>query len=75
MKFTKETARRALRTFIQAFIPALLAGIKVATLDSEDSFTWGAVIALVVPAVSAGIAAVMNLEWELPTGEEGYYDE
>lgn len=59
--FTKETARRALRTFLQAFIPCFSAGL-VEALKDKGSFTWGAIIALVIPAVSAGIAALMNLE-------------
>ncbi len=59
--FTKKTLRRALRTFLQAFIPCLSAGL-VEALKEDGSFTWGAVIALVIPAISAGIAALMNLE-------------
>ena len=60
MKFTKETAYRALRTFLQAFIPALAVGI----VEADGSITRGAIITLIVPAISAGIAAVMNLEKE-----------
>lgn len=70
---TKETIRRALRTFLQAFIPCLSAGI-VEVLQNDGSFTKGAVIALVIPAVSAGIAAAMNLNEpvneDLPEEEE-----
>lgn len=58
---TKETIRRALRTFLQAFIPCLTAGI-VEVLQDNGSFTKGAIIAFILPAISAGIAAVMNIE-------------
>lgn len=63
MKFTKETARRMLRTFLQAFLPALAVGIGTAISD-DGSITKGAAIALIVPAVAAGLAAIMNLEKE-----------
>ncbi len=63
MKFTKETARRMLRTFLQAFLPALAVGIGTAIGD-DGSITKGAAVALIVPAVAAGLAAIMNLEKE-----------
>ncbi|MBR6393044.1 MAG: hypothetical protein IKS12_07130 [Eubacterium sp.] len=62
MKFTKETAKRTMRTFIQAFLPALVVGVSTMTFGEDGSITKGAIVALVIPAIAAGIAAVMNLE-------------
>lgn len=74
MKFTKETARRMLRTFLQAFIPAIIVGLK--TLDFENGGIGRTiVISLVIPAVAAGLAAVMNLETDVPAEEDDLYDE
>ena len=56
----KDYILRIIKTFVQAFIPALLAGIK--TLDLENGkITWAVVISLGIPAVSAGLCAVMNI--------------
>ena len=62
-KFTRESAYRALRTFLQAFIPALAAGA-IEAFREGGSITLGAVIAFVLPALAAGLAAVMNREAE-----------
>lgn len=62
MKFTKETAKRMLRTFLQAFLPALTVGVGTITIEEDGSVTRGAIIALLIPAVAAGISAIMNLE-------------
>ena len=57
---TKDYISRVLKTFIQAFIPALCVGIKA--LDFEDGkITMTVVISLVIPAVAAGLSAVMNI--------------
>lgn len=62
MKCTKETLKRALKTFIQTVLAYLV--INVAFVD----FTQGrqalktALTGLGVAALSAGLAAVMNLE-------------
>lgn len=64
MKFTKETARRMFRTFLQAFLPALAVGVGTMTFGEDGSITKGAIITLVIPAVAAGLAAIMNLEKE-----------
>lgn len=61
MKFTKETARRMGRTFLQAFLPALVVGVSTMTFGEDGSITKGAIVTLVIPAVAAGLAAVMNL--------------
>lgn len=62
MKFTKETCRRSLRTFLQASC-GFLATTGLATFIHHDyDVTKEIVFGLVGSAVSAGIAAVMNLE-------------
>lgn len=62
MKFTKETGRRSMRTFLQASC-GFLATTGIATLISHDyDITKEIAFGLIGSAVSAGIAAVMNLE-------------
>ena len=62
MKFTKETWRRAGRTFLQAAC-GFLATTGVATLVSNDyNVSKNIILGLIGSAISAGIAAVMNLE-------------
>ena len=63
MKFTKETAKRMLRTFVQAFLGYVVANL--AFFDfTDDTIGKRAVIGFVLSAVAAGIAAVMNLTKE-----------
>lgn len=62
MKFTRETLRRTLRTFLQAAC-GFLATQGIAILMNNDyNVTRNIAIGLIGSAVSAGIAAVMNLE-------------
>ncbi len=65
MKFTSESAYRAVRTFVQAFFGVLVGNM---TLISALDFTMEPktvvttiCIQIFAPAVSAGIAAVMNM--------------
>lgn len=65
MKFTKETARRVLRTFIQAAVGFIASNVVlqvsgVAWTDKET--IRNAAIGLLASALAAGAAAVMNLE-------------
>lgn len=61
MKFTKETLKRALRTFFQTAIAYI--AVNIAVIDfTEKEAVKSAVIGLVVSAIAAGLAAVMNLE-------------
>jgi len=63
MKFTKETARRAVRTFFQAVIGIVAAGI--ATVDFSDGTTVKtALFGLCASAIAGGLSAIMNLESE-----------
>ena len=62
MKFTKESLRRALRTFLQVVIGYILANIVVIDFTSSKEIIRSAVLGLIISALSAGIAAVMNME-------------
>lgn len=62
MKFTKETLKRAGRTFIQAAIAYIGVNIAVVDFSSGKDVVKTSLIGLGVSAVAAGIAAVMNLE-------------
>lgn len=65
MKFTKETLRRAVRTFLQTAFGYLLTNVSASAIGID--YTNGneiktLLIGLAVSAVSAGASAVMNLE-------------
>lgn len=62
MKFTKESARRALRTFIQAAMAYLSVNIMVVDFTDDKAIIKSALVGLTVSSVAAGIAAVMNME-------------
>lgn len=62
MKFTKETLRRAARTFLQAAVAYIVANVFVLDFTSGREVLQRAIVGLVVSAIAAGIAAVMNLE-------------
>jgi hypothetical protein len=62
MKFTKETLRKAARTFLQTALGYILVNIALVDLTADKEVIQSALIGLGVSAVSAGAAAVMNLE-------------
>ena len=62
MKFTKETLRKALRTFIQAFVAYLIVALPNVDFTVEDSVLKSTMLGLCASAIAAGLAAVMNLE-------------
>ena len=62
MKFTKETWRRALRTFLQAAVSYIAVNLCVVDFGSEGEVLTSALIGLGASALAAGIAAVMNME-------------
>lgn len=62
MKFTKETWRRALRTFIQAAVAYVAANLFVVDFSAESDVLKSALVGLGASALAAGIAAVMNLQ-------------
>ncbi len=61
MKINKECLRRAWRTFIQAVVAYIAVNIVLIDFGSEKSVLKSALTGLVVAAVAAGLAAVMNL--------------
>lgn len=61
MKFTKETLKRTLRTFLQAAIAYIVANITLVDFN-DKSILKSAVVGLITSAIAAGISAVMNLE-------------
>lgn len=62
MKFTKETAKRMLRTFIQAALAYIAVNIALVDFSSGKEVAKSGLIGLGVSALAAGLAAVMNLE-------------
>jgi hypothetical protein len=68
MKITKNTIKKSVRTFIQAAIGCIVVNIGTYATGIDYS-NWGALkpilISFAVSAVSAGVAAVMNLESEV----------
>ena len=62
MSFTKETLRRAGRTFIQVAIPLFLANIAALDYTEGKQAVTLALVSAAVAAASAGLASVMNLE-------------
>lgn len=61
-KFTKETLRRMGRTFLQAAISYIAINLAIVDFSESGEVLKSALIGLGVSALSAGIAAVMNLE-------------
>lgn len=60
--FTKETLRKATRTFLQTALGYIVVNIAVVDFTGDKAVIKSALIGLCVSALSAGIAAVMNLE-------------
>ncbi len=64
----KDIASRALKTFLQAFVPVLIAAFQVADLTDWDNLKTIAYSAL-ISAFAAGISAVWNLVLEITRAE------
>jgi Na+-translocating ferredoxin:NAD+ oxidoreductase RnfA subunit len=62
MKFTKETLYRALRTFLQAAVGYIVANVALINFNDDINLVKSTVTGLVVSALAAGLAALMNLE-------------
>lgn len=62
MKITKETIKRAVRTFAQAFIAYITVHIALIDFSAGKEVVKSALIGLGVSALAAGLAGVMNLE-------------
>ena len=69
MMFTKETWRRALRTFIQVVLGYIATNIFVVDFNAPSDVWKSALVGVIVSALAAGLAAVMNLE-KKPTDPE-----
>jgi hypothetical protein len=61
MKFTKETFKRLSRTFIQTALGYILVNIAYVDFSDGKETIKSAMIGLGISAISAAIAAVMNL--------------
>lgn len=70
MVFTKETWRRAWRTFLQAAASYIAVNLCVIDFYAGADVLKSALIGLGASALAAGIAAVMNLEKKEPVTEE-----
>lgn len=62
MKINKECLRRAWRTFIQAAVAYITVNIVLIDFGEEKTVVKSALTGLIVAAVAAGLAAVMNLQ-------------
>lgn len=62
VKFTKETATKALRTFLQAALAYIAVNMAVVDFSNDEAVVKSALIGLATSAIASGIAAVMNLE-------------
>lgn len=62
MRFTNETFKRMLRTFIQAVIGYIVANLAIVDYSSGRDVAKSTLIGLCVSAFAAGLSAVMNLQ-------------
>ena len=65
----KDIAIRALKTFLQAFIPVMIAGFEVTDLTDWDNLKTIGYSAL-ISAFAAGISAVWNFVLEIMKSRE-----
>ena len=62
MKFTKETLRRAWRTFMQTAVAYIAANLFVVDFTASKDVIYSTLFGLGVSAAAAGLSAIMNLE-------------
>ena len=62
MKFTKETAKRMLRTFLQTVIAYISVNLAFVDFSEDKAVVKSALIGLLISAIASGISAVMNLQ-------------
>lgn len=62
MKFTKETLKRMVRTFIQTVIAYIGVNFVVVDLTEDKAVIKSALIGLLISAIAAGLSAMMNLQ-------------
>lgn len=71
--FTKETFKRAVRTFLQAFLGYVVVNLAMVDFTTVDEAFKSAMLGLLVGALSAGLSALMNLEHK--NNEDEYIEE
>lgn len=62
MKCTKETIKKAVRTFVQTALGYAAVNIALINFSAEKALLKQALTGLAISAVSAGLSAAMNLE-------------
>ena len=62
MKVTKETLKKAGRTFLQAAVGYIVANFAFVDFTATKEVIYSALIGLLASAGAAGVAALMNLE-------------
>lgn len=62
MKVSKETIRRAARTFAQAAVAYIVVNLPLVDFSNGKDVVKHSLIGLGMSAIAAGIAAIMNLE-------------
>ncbi|MBQ9228666.1 MAG: hypothetical protein IJ168_07500 [Eubacterium sp.] len=62
IKISKETVRRAVRTFVQAALAYIAVNFALVDFTDSRETVRTALIGLAVSATAAGLAAAMNLE-------------
>lgn len=62
MKATKETLKRAVRTFCQTAIGYIAVNVTLIDFGSGKEVIESAIAGLIVSAIASGLSAVMNLE-------------
>lgn len=62
MKITEKTLKRALRTFVQTAVGYAAVNLMAVDFSASREVLKSALVGLGVSAVSAGLAAVMNLD-------------
>lgn len=61
-RITKETLRRALRTFCQTAVGYIAVNLTLIDFGSGKEVIESAIAGLIVSAIASGLSAVMNLE-------------
>lgn len=69
-KFTKETAKRMLKTFVQTAAGYIIVNIAGVDFTGDRDVVKTALIGLALSAASAGLAAIMNLQSPTKAEEE-----
>ena len=69
-KFTKETLKRMIKTFVQTAAGDVIVNIAGVDFTGDRDVVKTALIGLAISASSAGLAAIMNLQSPAKAGEE-----